>query len=132
MRKITPKKYAQALYESLEGKDKAEIASAITSFIEVLVRNKSISKSDKVISAFHDYLNEQEGVQAVSVYSVKELSKDEKNEIKSGLKQALKKEIELIEYINPELMGGVILKYGDVIVDGSVKSKIENLANTIG
>ena len=132
MRKITPKKYAQALYESLEGKDKAEIASEITSFIQVLVRNKSISKSDKVISAFHDYLNEQEGVQAVSVYSVKELSQDEKNEIKSGLKQALKKEIELIEYINPELMGGVILKYGDVIVDGSVKNKIENLANTIG
>ncbi|MFA6392433.1 MAG: ATP synthase F1 subunit delta [Patescibacteria group bacterium] len=132
MRKITPKKYAQALYESLEGKDKAEIASAITSFIQVLVRNKSISKSDKVISAFQDYLNEQEGIQAVSVYSVKALHQEEKKEIKSGLKQALKKEIELIEYIDPELMGGVILKYGDVIVDGSVKNKIENLANTIG
>jgi F-type H+-transporting ATPase subunit delta len=132
MRKITPKKYAKALYESLEGKNQAEIASTITSFVQVLVRNKSISKSDKVISAFHDYLNEQEGVQAVSVYSVKTLDQDERNEIKSGLKKALNKEIELIEHIDSKLMGGVILKYGDVIVDGSVKKKIESLANTIG
>lgn len=132
MRKITPKKYAQALYESLQGKDKKEIASAIGSFVQLMVRNKAISKSEKIVSAFQDYMNEQDGVQAVSVYSAHALSKSDKDEIKSGLKKALSKEIELVEYIDPELMGGVVLKYGDTVADGSVKKQIEILANTIG
>ncbi|MFA6525558.1 MAG: ATP synthase F1 subunit delta [Patescibacteria group bacterium] len=131
MRKITPKKYARALYESLQGKDKKEIAEAISSFIQLMMRNKVIAKSDKIVDAFQEYSNEQEGIQAVSVYSVRALGHSEKNEIISGLKQALNKEIKLIEYIDPEIMGGVILKYGDTVADGSVKKKIESLANTL-
>lgn len=132
MRKITPRKYAQGLYESLQNKEKSDIGNVIKSFIQVLARNKDISKSDKVIKAFHDYVNEQEGIQAVSVYSVEALDQKVKKEIESGLKEALKKEIELDEQVDPELMGGVKLQYGDVIADGSVKKQIESLANTIG
>ena len=132
MRKITPKKYAQSLYESLQDKDKSEISNVIKSFIQVLVRNKDISKAEKIINAFHDYMNEQEGIQSVSVYSVEPLDKNTRHEIETGLKAALKKEIELEEYIDKELIGGVMLKYGDVVADGSVKKQIDSLANTIG
>jgi F-type H+-transporting ATPase subunit delta len=131
MRKITPRKYAQGLYESLKDKQKGDIENVMKSFIQVLVRNKDISKSDKIIKAFHDYVNEQEGVQTVSVYSVEALGKAVKNEIEKGLKDALNKEIELEENVDPELIGGVKLQYGDVVADGSVKNQIEALANTL-
>ncbi|MFH1534774.1 MAG: F0F1 ATP synthase subunit delta, partial [Patescibacteria group bacterium] len=107
MRKITPRKYAQGLYESLQDKDKSEVSNTIKSFIQVLVRNKVISKSDKIVKAFHDYIYEQEGIQLVSVYSVEALSNNLKKEIETGLKIALKKEIELEEHIDSSLIGGV-------------------------
>jgi len=132
MRKITPRKYAQGLYESLQDKDKSEVSNTIKSFIQVLVRNKVISKSDKIVKAFHDYIYEQEGIQLVSVYSVEALSNNLKKEIETSLKIALKKEIELEEHIDSSLIGGVKLKYGDVEADGSVRKKIESLENTIG
>ncbi|MFH1535394.1 MAG: F0F1 ATP synthase subunit delta, partial [Patescibacteria group bacterium] len=72
------------------------------------------------------------GIQLVSVYSVEALSNNLKKEIETGLKIALKKEIELEEHIDSSLIGGVKLKYGDVEADGSVRKKIESLENTIG
>lgn len=131
MRKISSKKYAISLYESLQDGKKNKIPVMIQSFVKLLVRNKDLKKADKVIKAFRDYTNEQENILAVSVFSVDKLDRQLKTEIIRHLKSSFQKEIELQEYLDQDLIGGMVLKYGDVVADGSVKKRIESLADVI-
>ena len=131
MQKISPKKYAISLFESLQGIEKEKIPEMIKSFVNLLVRNKDLKKADKVIKAFQDYLNKQENIVEVSVISAKPLNDQTKQEVINQLKSSLNKKIELKEEQDPDLVGGVVLKYGDVVVDGSVKRRIELLADSL-
>jgi len=131
MRKISPKKYAISLYESLQGIEKREIPEVIKSFVALLARNKDLKKADKIVKAFRDYINEQERILEVLAISAEPLDSQFKEEIIDYLESSLNKEIELKEQTDKNLVGGVILKYGDVVVDGSVKKRIELLADSL-
>jgi len=131
MQKITPKQYAISLYESLEGKPKDKISEIIKSFISVIIRNKDVKKADKIISTFRKYLCDQENILEVSVVAAKPLSESVKKNIIDQLKSSLNKTVELKEEQDASLIGGAVLKYGDVIVDGSVKKRIELLADSL-
>lgn len=131
MRKVSPKKYAISLYESLQVIEKEKIPEVIKSFVALLARNKDLKKADKIIKAFRDYLNEQERILEVSAISAWPLDSQFREEIIKHLTNFLNKEIELKEQTDKSLIGGVVLKYGDVVVDGSVKKRIELLADSL-
>jgi len=131
MKKISPRKYAISLYESLKDVEKDKMPEVIKSFVALLVRNKDLKKADKIIKAFRQYLCEQENILEVSVVAAKPLDDFVKQNIVNQLKSSLNKKIELKEKQDASLIGGAVLKYGDVVVDGSVKRRIELLAESL-
>jgi len=131
MQKITPKQYAISLYESLQDIDKEKIPEMIKSFINLLAKKKDLKKADKIIKAFQQYLCEQENILEVSVVAAKPLDEAVKHNIINQLKSSLNKIVELKEEQDASLIGGAVLKYGDVVVDGSIKRRIELLADSL-
>lgn len=131
MRKTTPKKYAISLYESLKDAEKDKITGILKSFIFLLVKNKQLAKADKIIEAFKRYANEQEGLLELSLFSAEKLDACLKDQIIEYLEQSLNKKIEAKDYTDKNLIGGIVLKYGDKVIDGSVKRRIELLAKTL-
>jgi len=131
MRKITPKKYAISLYESLKDVPKDQMTIIIKSFMAVLIRNKDLKKANKIIKTFREYYNQSEGIQEVQISTAGTLDDQVKSKILKLLTSIMNKKIELRETVDKDLMGGMVLKYGDNVVDGSIKKRIELLAESL-
>ncbi len=131
MRSITPKKYAISLYQLLYTVEKDKIPALIKSFIALLIRNQDMKKVDKIIKAFEVYANTMEKQAEVTLCSAQKLPASLKEMVVSQLKKTLDRDITVHEEIDPSLLGGLILKYDDVIVDGSIKKRIELLAKAL-
>ena len=131
MKKTTPKKFAVALYESLAGATKSEIDERLKAFVQLLARNKALKKSDKIIRMFIEYYNSQEKILAVEVISPALLTAAERSTIADNLHKQLQKKIELRELVQPDLLGGIKIKYADTVIDGTLATRLKSMAQKI-
>ena len=65
------------------------------------------------------------------VDSAFELSAAQKDKIVSSLKKRLGREIKLVCQINKELLGGVVIRAGDKVIDGSARTRLGEMANAL-
>lgn len=86
--------------------------------------------ADMIINDIAHELYEQSGHLIVSVTSARELSSATREELTRMLKQATAAtRVELSEHINPDLLGGLIARTPDAILDASVRTKLKQLAS---
>jgi F-type H+-transporting ATPase subunit delta len=69
----------------------------------------------------------EEGIVEVEVTSAAELQPETENKIAARVQEATGRRVELTRRVDPSILGGLILRIGDVIVDGSVKARIRQL-----
>lgn len=130
--KIKAKQYARALYESCAGKSEKELKSSLKDFVSVLVRNNDLSKVNSITTEFAKIWNREKGIVEAQVTGARELDKEMIKTIKNYLDKTVNaKEVIIKENIDNTILGGVILKYGDKILDASVKSKLNQLKNNL-
>lgn len=128
MKKISVKKYAQALYESVKDLDKKQAEVEVANFIKVLIKSKSLKLADRIIGEFDKYSNLQNGILEVTVISAKKLSAGAEKELADQIKKEKKaSKVEIINLEDPSLIGGLVIKIGDEILDGSLKTRLELL-----
>ncbi|MFA6098229.1 MAG: ATP synthase F1 subunit delta [Patescibacteria group bacterium] len=131
MSKISPKKYAVSLYEAIKAVPKEKTGAMLGNFIKLLAKNNDLSQADKIIRAYNEYANLSENVLELSIISVEKIDENLKNNIVSHLGKTFNKKIELHEKIDKSLIGGAVLKYGDTVVDGSIKKRLATLKQTL-
>ena len=129
--KITPKQYALLLLDlEKEGLDEAVMEKRLGNFVEVLRRNKDISKVSKIERIYSSLKKEEKGLLDAQVTSAKELSEDQLEEIKKKLSAKYdvdEKKISIQKIIDEKLRGGFIVRVENEIIDASVKAKINQL-----
>ena len=69
----------------------------------------------------------EEGVVEVEVVSAAELSPDTQKKIADRVREVTGRRVELARRVDPSIIGGLVLRMGDIIVDGSVKARIRQL-----
>lgn len=124
-KKITQKQYAILLYEITKGLDKDKIKVKIGQFIKLLAKNNNLSLIDKIIEKFTIYEKKKRGIQEIELVSSRPIN----NEVRKQLNNIFKKggEVEIKEKIDPSLLGGIVLRIGDLMIDGSIKRKLSAL-----
>ena len=126
--KITPKQYAISLYESTIKVDKVQAEQRIKKFIKILQKNNDLSLIDKIIQQYYKYYRSQRNISKIEVSSAKKLN----TEILNKLVQKFNNQIEIEETVDESLIGGIVLKIDDnILLDGSVKKKLENLKKNL-
>jgi F-type H+-transporting ATPase subunit b len=75
-----------------------------------------------------DRLNIPEDINEVEVISAFALSDTQKKDISKKLKEILKRDIQIKEKIDPEVVAGIIINLGSLVLDGSLKFKIKDTA----
>jgi len=106
--KITPKQYAISLYESTKKVDELEIEKRIKKFIDILKRNNNLSLIDEIIEKYYEHYRSERNISKIEITSNKK--------------------------IDPEILniGGMIIKIDDsLLIDGSIKKKLEDLKKNI-
>ena len=67
----------------------------------------------------------------VTVTSAVELSDEQKRTIADALKARLGRDVRVATEIDENLIGGAIIRAGDVVIDGSLRSRLEGLSNAL-
>ncbi|PLX21026.1 ATP synthase F1 subunit delta [Candidatus Parcubacteria bacterium] len=130
--KASSKQYAVTLYDLVEGKTQKEISDVLKSFFELLKKDNVLSRLDDVLKEFNDIWNKENGIVEASVVSARELDKASKKEIVDYIKTASKAEdVVLDESVDEKILGGVIVKYADKIVDSSLKGRVSSLKRSL-
>ncbi|MGN1034307.1 MAG: ATP synthase F1 subunit delta [Oscillospiraceae bacterium] len=99
----------------------------IINFLKLLIDKYRIQFLPKIFSEFKVLYNNYKNIKQVTVISAIKLSVENKNKIVNVLKEKLKMAIDLIEIVNPALIGGLIIKYDDKMFDASLRGKFKNL-----
>jgi len=130
--KISSRQYAQSLYESTFDKSEKEVLAVLKSFVMLLGRNRELNKAEEIILAFNEIWNKANSEIAATLTSARKLDATTKKMIVSYLEEkAGAKKIALTEEIDEKLIGGFVLKYGGKVIDGSLKTNLEDLKNKI-
>lgn len=101
-------------------------------FLMVLTESGRISEFGGINRYFNKLCNEKLGIAEVTVVTTEPLDDAMKAKIKLKMTKITGKTIILKECIDPKLIGGIVLKYGDRTFDGSVKARLEAMKREIG
>ncbi|MFD1852174.1 F0F1 ATP synthase subunit delta [Oceanobacillus bengalensis] len=85
-----------------------------------------------IIDGFLQLVNDAKGIAVATVYSVRELSNDEKLNLKmSFVKRLNKSEVHIQNVVDPSLIGGMKIRIGNTIYDGSISRKLQRIERDI-
>lgn len=108
-----------------------DLSAIMKSFLTLLFDKGRIGFLREIASYYKDLADELKGVVKASIVSATELSSDAVDKIKEALSKRTGKNIVLKVEQDPSLIGGVVTKIGDLVLDGSVKTQLINMRETL-
>jgi F-type H+-transporting ATPase subunit delta len=100
-------------------------------FVRILVDNQRLLLLPEIVALFEVLRAEAEKTVNVVVDSAFELSASQQEKIISSLKARMGREIKLVCKVNKELLGGVVIRAGDKVIDGSARTRLGEMANAL-
>lgn len=100
-------------------------------FIKLLAENDRITLLPEIAALYQHYRADAEGTVDAEVISADEVSESQLTKIAASLKQRLGKEVRLTSRIDESLIGGAIVRAGDLVIDGSVRGRLNKLSTAL-
>lgn len=134
--KKTPKQYAVAFYQAAQGKKAGELDRVVLGFVKILQRDNKLGWKEKILAELTKYSRLKEGIKELEITSARALSKTQIRDIKKKFtrlpeRQGEEKQVLTKEKINPEILGGLVLKLDDKLWNFSLKKQLQNLKNQL-
>ena len=102
-------------------------ALELRNFLQLLADNRRLRLLPEIAAQFSALRSEAERIADVEVISASPLSGDESKKLQAALERRLGRAVRLHPQIDKALIGGAIVRYGDFVVDGSLRGRIERL-----
>ena len=103
------------------------VGELTTRFIGLLVSKQREALVPAVVQAYNALRDEREGVVEAEVRSAQPLSADEADRIKAGLEARTGQTVRMHIKIQPDLIGGLVVRVGDTVYDRSVRHQLDTL-----
>jgi F-type H+-transporting ATPase subunit delta len=100
-------------------------------FLRLVAENDRLEVLPEIVQRFDALKAEAERTVAVSIVSASEIDAGQAALIARSLEQRLGRAVELKFSVDPDLLGGAVIRAEDQVIDGSVRSRLESLANTL-
>ncbi len=107
--------------------EKAGLQDLTVRFLGVLGRQGRLPALGGVIAAFDSLLAETRGEMTVEVVSAIPLSNAQETTVKDMLAASLDKSVHLDSAVDPDLLGGLVVRVGSRMIDASLKTKLRHL-----
>ncbi len=111
---------------------KGRVSDGLTGFIITIVEKGRFTEIDSILSYFISRVWEEKKIGVAYVTSATALSDKQKKAVEAKLLETSSYLQFRMKYtVNPALIGGMVIQIGDRVVDGSVKTKLENMAKEL-
>lgn len=104
---------------------------AFCNYVQTLGENDRLSVLPTVWELYEDIKAQAEKTLEAEVETAFELSNEQLQTLAAALSKRLDRTVNLQQAVNPALIGGVLIRAGDVVVDGSVRGKLSQLAESL-
>ncbi|MCQ4286419.1 F0F1 ATP synthase subunit delta [Pseudomonas stutzeri] len=109
----------------------SDIDEAFRNFVSTLGDNDRLDVLPMIGELFEELKAEAEKTLDVEVQTAFELSPAQLQTLAAALSKRLDRTVNPQQVVNPALIGGVVIRAGDVVVDGSVRGKLSQLAESL-
>jgi F-type H+-transporting ATPase subunit delta len=100
-------------------------------FVGVLAQNRRLSQLPQVIRAFNLLAARHRGEITAEVVSARPLADDQVAALKANLKSRLGRDVAVDLSVDPAILGGLVVKVGSQMIDGSIRTKLNSLAQAM-
>ena len=121
---VTPDELAQ-LVAGIAG---AELGEQGGNFVRTLAANRRLAVLPQIAARFDELKDAAEGVADVTVTSAAPLDAGQRKVLSAALEKRLKRTVRLHYANDPALIGGAVVRSGDLVIDGSLRSRLERIA----
>lgn len=97
-------------------------------FVRVLAENRRLTLLPEIAALFEERRAEAEGRLQAKVVSAFPLTKEQEQAVARALERRLGRRVVLESAVDPKLLGGIVVRIGDLVIDGSVRGRVERLA----
>jgi len=100
-------------------------------FVRILCENRRLAIMHDIALLFHEARANEEKRADVVVASAFELTPAQQNTINVAMTKRLGSRVDLRVEIDPSLIGGVVIRTGDTVLDASIRGRLEQLAQSV-
>jgi F-type H+-transporting ATPase subunit delta len=121
---VTPEQLAQLLID-IAG---PALGGHGANFVRTLAENRRLAFLPEISSQFEALKDETQGVADVTVTSAAVLDAAQQAKLSTALERRLKRKVRLHAEVDPAIIGGAIVRAGDLVIDGSIATRLERIA----
>ena len=99
-----------------------------SNFLRTLAANRRLAVLPEIAALFDTLKDTEQGVADVTVTSAAPLAARQKQELCAALERRLARSVRLHSATDPALIGGAVLQSGDLVIDGSLRTRLERIA----
>jgi F-type H+-transporting ATPase subunit delta len=110
----------------------AKLNPAMQNFVRVLAENHRLLLLPEIAAHYEVLRSDVENTVDVEVISAVELSGAQSDKLKEALSKRLKRTVRMQNSVDATLLGGAVVRAGDMVIDGSLKGRLQRLATELG
>jgi F-type H+-transporting ATPase subunit delta len=107
------------------------VSRPVLNLIGLMLRRGRIDELPRVAAEFRRLDNERQGITPATATSAIPLSEDEVRAVTARLEEMTGGRVDLDLRVDPDLIGGLVVRVGDRMIDGSVRGRLERLRNQL-
>ncbi len=128
MKRKTTTLYAEALYEVTKDiTDQERLRNIIAVFFKMIVGHEREQDASDIIVEFEHIQKKNAGIIEAEITTAFALS----DELKNNIAKNLGEKVEITGRVDASILGGIIVKTNDLILDGSLKTQLTKLKNAL-
>jgi F-type H+-transporting ATPase subunit delta len=104
---------------------------SMQNFVRVLAENRRLLLLPEISTHYEEMRSAVENTVDVEVVSAVALDGAQKDKLGSALSKRLKRQVRMRNSVDPTLLGGAVVRAGDLVIDGSLKGRLERLATDL-
>lgn len=126
--RVERERFTHLLMDICEG----QLSEEGQNLVKLLIQNNRLNLSHQISLLFEQLRAEDEGYIDVDVKSVYPLSDDDQQQLVGSLEKNLNKKVRLHVVEDTSLIGGVLIRAGDKVIDGTIRGQLQQLAHRLG
>ncbi len=104
-----------------------KLSEEMNNFLKIILDKRRSGYMEQIKDEYEKLVNEHMGIVKTVATTAVPLSEAEQNNLVEKLEKVTGKKIKLTNSVDKDLLGGVLVKIGDKVIDGTVKSRLNDL-----
>jgi len=109
----------------------ASLNAGMQNFVRVLAENHRLLLLPEIAAHYEEFRSAVENTVDVEVVSAVKLDAAQSGKLSAALAKRLKRNVRMKNSVDATLLGGAVLRAGDLVIDGSLKGRLERLATEL-